>query len=229
MTLSPRLERSRSASASIAVGLAVGWSLRPRRTAQGQDFWPEVCRANALSLRPPQDYRRAVVILTPLVNSPFRSTEERLGDGGRQPKRGGHLRKTLARPRVPARNAPRFSPQGSWPLANLDLGPSLRRDARHCARPVGLGLERGETIAIVGRQSAAALLVDNRGANDRRNSGARLCRRRGGGNRRRARPFRGRDHRRPGSGAGRQDPLRARPAAKARASPLRRAARLERL
>ena len=41
MTMSPRLERSRSASASIAVGLAVGWSLRPRRAAHGQDFCPE--------------------------------------------------------------------------------------------------------------------------------------------------------------------------------------------
>src|SRR5271167_1690978 len=69
--------------------------------------------------------RRKSVMLICLDNAstrPARSTEERLGDGGRKPRGGGHLRETPARPRDPARDASGFPPQGSRPLANLDLG-----------------------------------------------------------------------------------------------------------
>ena len=40
MTMSPRLVRSRRASSSIAVGLTVGWSLRPQRASEPSDEAP---------------------------------------------------------------------------------------------------------------------------------------------------------------------------------------------
>ena len=140
-----------------------------------------------------------------------------MATGGEGPHAEDTFAKLLRAHATVRGSAPRFPPEGSRPLANLDLGPSLRGDPRHRARPDRARASARRDHRHRRRQPAAALLVDNRGADDRRRSGSRLRRRGGGRNRRGARPFRGHDHRRPGSGAGRQDPLRSRPPAEARA------------
>ena len=104
----------------------------------------------------------------------------------------GHVRQALAGPRGRARRPSRLPPQGSWPLADVDLGPSLRRDARHRARPDRPRPRPRRHHRHRRREPPEALLVDHGGADDRRHSRPRLRRFGGGGDRRGARSFRGR-------------------------------------